>query len=90
MSFRFLEDHRDAYPVRLMYAVLDFSPAGYYAWRDRPLSERTKSNAALLAASGKSIKTAAAATAVLASMRFCAGRAEVSVAARSRNCPYGQ
>lgn len=50
MSFRFIEDHRDTYPVRLMCAVLEVSPAGYYAWRDRPVSERTKSNAALLAA----------------------------------------
>lgn len=50
MSFRFIEDHRDAYPVRLMCAVLEVSPAGYYAWRDRPLSERTKSNSGLLAA----------------------------------------
>lgn len=49
MSFRFIEDHRDAYPVRLI-AVLKVSPAGYFAWRDRPVSERTKSNAALLAA----------------------------------------
>lgn len=23
MSFRFIEDHREAYPVRLMYAVLE-------------------------------------------------------------------
>ncbi len=50
MSFRFIEDHRDTYPVRLMCAVLEVSPAGYYAWRDRPVSERTKSNATLLAA----------------------------------------
>lgn len=50
MSFRFIEDHRDTYPVRLMCAVLEVSPAGYYAWRGRPVSERTKSNAALLAA----------------------------------------
>lgn len=50
MSFRFIEDHRDAYPVRLMCAVLEVSPAGYYAWRDRPVSERAKSSTALLAA----------------------------------------
>jgi putative transposase len=50
MSFRFIEDHRDTYPVRLMCAVLEVSPAGYYAWRDRPPSRRTKSNATLLAA----------------------------------------
>ena len=50
MSFRFIEDHRDSYQVRLMCAVLEFSPAGYYAWRERPVSKRTKSSAALLAA----------------------------------------
>jgi len=49
MSFRFIEDHRDAYPVRLMCAVLEVSPAGYYAWRERPQSTRTVTNAALLA-----------------------------------------
>jgi putative transposase len=31
MIFRFIEDHRDTYPVRLMCAVLEVSPAGYYA-----------------------------------------------------------
>src|SRR5947208_1185563 len=36
-------------PVRLMCAVLEVSPAGYCAWRDRPVSERAKSHAALLA-----------------------------------------
>jgi putative transposase len=50
MSFRFIEDHCETYPVRLMCAVLEVSPAGYYAWRERPVSERTKSNATLLAA----------------------------------------
>ena len=50
MSFRFIEDHRDSYPVRLMCAVLEVSPAGYYAWRERPVSERARSNATLLAA----------------------------------------
>jgi hypothetical protein len=28
MSFRFIEDHRDAYPVRLICDVLEVSPAG--------------------------------------------------------------
>jgi transposase InsO family protein len=50
MSFRFIEDHRDAYPVRLMCAVLEVLPAGYHAWRDRPVSAPAASNAALLAA----------------------------------------
>jgi putative transposase len=50
MSFRFIEDHRDAYPVRLMCAVLEVSPAGYYAWRERPASVRATANVTLLAA----------------------------------------
>jgi putative transposase len=41
MSFRFIEDHRDTYPIR--------SPAGYYAWRERPVSARAASNSTLLA-----------------------------------------
>jgi putative transposase len=49
MSFHFIEDHRDTYPVRLMCAVLEVSPAGYYAWRERPESTRTATNAVLLA-----------------------------------------
>jgi len=49
MSFRFIEDHRDAYPVRLICAVLEVSSAGY-SWRDRPASVRATSNSALLAA----------------------------------------
>jgi len=50
MSFRFIEDHRDVYPVRLMCAVLEVSPAGYYAWRERPVSTRAAANSVLLGA----------------------------------------
>jgi putative transposase len=49
MSFRFIEDHRDTYPVRLICAVLEVSPAGYYAWRERPVSVRATANSVLLA-----------------------------------------
>jgi hypothetical protein len=38
MRFRFIEDRRTDYPVRIMCDVLDVSPAGYYAWRARPES----------------------------------------------------
>jgi putative transposase len=48
MSFRFIEDHRELYPVRLMCAVLEVSPAGYYAWRERPVSRRSAANRGLL------------------------------------------
>jgi putative transposase len=40
MTYRFIEDHRDQWPVRLLCDVLDVSAAGYYAWRDRPVSSQ--------------------------------------------------
>ena len=49
MRFRFIEDYRDVYPVRLMCAVLEVSPAGYYAWRGHPVSARASANTTLLA-----------------------------------------
>ena len=50
MSFCFIEDHRDSYPVQLMCSVLEVSPAGYYAWRARPQSARSAANCELLTA----------------------------------------
>jgi hypothetical protein len=74
MSFRFIEDHRDAYPVRLMCAVLDVSAAGYYAWRERPVSQSAAANAALLKAIRQAIRTAADAMAAHGSMPRCGCR----------------
>ena len=48
MKFRLIEDRRDTSPVRLMCNVMAVSPAGYYAWRDRPESPRKAANRALL------------------------------------------
>ena len=48
MRFRFIEDRRIDYPVRVMCGVLGVSPAGYYAWRTRPESERSIANRDLL------------------------------------------
>jgi putative transposase len=48
MRFRFIEDHRADYPVRIMCGVLEVSPAGYYAWRSRPESQRVAANRNLL------------------------------------------
>jgi putative transposase len=48
MRFRFIEDHRVDYPVRVMCDVLAVSPAGYYAWRSRPESARSAENRDLL------------------------------------------
>jgi hypothetical protein len=40
MRFRFIEDRRADYPVRILYDVLGVSPAGYY--RDPNLAPRSR------------------------------------------------
>jgi len=44
MTFQFIDDHRDEFPVSRMCKVLDVSRSGYYAWRGRPPSEREMEN----------------------------------------------
>jgi putative transposase len=48
MRFRFIEDRRTDYPVRILCDVLEVSPAGYYAWRSRPESPRSVANRKLV------------------------------------------
>jgi transposase InsO family protein len=40
MTFRFIDRHRRRWPVAVMCDTLAVSPAGYYAWRHRPVSPR--------------------------------------------------
>ena len=48
MTFRFIEEHKRRWPVRLLCETLEVSPAGYYAWRERPASARQQRQDALL------------------------------------------
>jgi putative transposase len=40
MIFHFIEEHRRRWPIRRLCETLEVSPAGYYAWRQRPTSAR--------------------------------------------------
>jgi putative transposase len=40
MTFRFIDEHHDAWPVAVLCDTLGVSTAGYYAWRGRPASAR--------------------------------------------------
>jgi transposase InsO family protein len=48
MTFRFIDEHKDQWPARLLCDALDVSTAGYYAWRQRPVSTRQQQRDALL------------------------------------------
>jgi putative transposase len=48
MTFRFIEEHRTQWPVHLLCETLEVSPAGYYAWRQRPRSDQQQHRDALL------------------------------------------
>jgi putative transposase len=48
MKYRAIKDHADRFAVRLMCRALAVSPGGFYAWRARPESKRSKTNRRLL------------------------------------------
>lgn len=48
MRYEFIKEHCQHYPIQLMCRVLEVSVGGYYAWRKRPQSPRTKANQVLL------------------------------------------
>jgi putative transposase len=50
VRYRFIEAHREQWPVRLMCRVLRVSAGGYYAWRGRPASARARRQEALVVA----------------------------------------
>ena len=46
-SYRLIEAERTRFPVQFMCRMLEVSRSGYYGWRDRPPSKRSRENAAL-------------------------------------------
>jgi len=48
MTYLFIEQHRRQWPVRLMCGILEVCPAGYYAWRSRPVSVQQQRRDALI------------------------------------------
>ena len=48
MKYRVIREYSCRYPIRLMCRALAVSPAGYYAWRERPESRRARHNRILL------------------------------------------
>lgn len=46
-SYRLIEAERTSFPVQFMCRMLEVSRSGYYGWRDRPPSRRSRENAAL-------------------------------------------
>jgi transposase InsO family protein len=49
MRFEFIAAQRLKYPLPVLCRVLEVSVSGYYAWRKRPVSQRTEANQALVA-----------------------------------------
>ena len=48
MIFSFIFQHKDAWPVTLLCNTLGVSPAGFYAWLQRPRSAQQQRRDALL------------------------------------------
>lgn len=48
MRYQFIDQHREQFSISLMCEVLEVSRSGYYAWQQRPVSQREMENQKLL------------------------------------------
>jgi transposase InsO family protein len=78
MTFRFIEAHKDQWPVRLLCDTLEVSTAGYYSWRQRPRSAQQQRQHVLL------MEMRAIHTEVKA--RYGSPRMHVELVARGHDC----
>jgi putative transposase len=78
VTFSFIEAHRDQWPVCLLCDALDVSTAGYYAWRERPISDQHQRQSALV------VDIRAIHAEVKA--RYGSPRIHAELAARGRDC----
>jgi hypothetical protein len=58
-AFRLIEVEKASYPVAVLCRMLGVSKSGYYAWRERPPSRRTRQDALLTKKIARSIAGAA-------------------------------
>jgi putative transposase len=49
MRFQLIDAAKKEFPVQRLCKVLEVSPSGYFAWRDRPACRRQRDDLVLLA-----------------------------------------
>jgi putative transposase len=80
LTFAFIDECRDQWPVAWLCEALEVSPAGYYAWRDRPASPAQQRRQEVFDAM----------TEIHAEVRHCYGSPRMAVALNNRGIPCSE